>query len=69
MGGKKGFLKIKQTVRVAMMHHQQLAPKDSTWLIDSFRRDVPKPFNVFPLMFCNQIGTGDMYEPDLAGAP
>lgn len=61
MGGKKGILKKKQTVRVATMHHQQLARKDSAWLIDSFRGDVPKPFNVFPLMFCKQIGTGDRY--------
>lgn len=69
MGGKKGVLKIKEIVMVAMMHHQQLARKDSTWLIDSFRGDVPKPFNVFPLVFCKQIGMGDMYEPSLAGAP
>lgn len=49
------------------MHHQQLAHTDSVWLIDSFRGDVPKPFNVFPLMFCRQIGMGDMYEPSLTG--
>jgi len=69
MSGKKGVLKIKQAVRVAMMHHQQLPRKDSSWLIDSFREDVPKPFNVFPLMLFKQIGTGDMYEPSLAGVP
>ena len=47
MGGKKGVLKITQAVRVATMHHQQPPRKDSAWLIDSFRGDVPKPFNVF----------------------
>lgn len=44
---KKGVLKITQAVRVATMHHQQPPRKDSAWLIDSFRGDVPKPFNVF----------------------
>lgn len=44
---KKGVLKITQAVRVARMHHQQPPRKDSAWLIDSFRGDVPKPFNVF----------------------
>lgn len=35
------------TVRVAIMYHQQPTRRDSAWLIDSFRGDVLQPFNVF----------------------